>query len=294
MKLWRWSSSKSYLGLGVLGILLIGVLVYYVKRSDYDYTPQPGTVPSYAGGSQERKALIGRIPSRKDLDDLKQCRENLRILHEAVLRYMKDHQGRPPAFLTVDEAHEPGSYLFDSDAGLYPRYISDPKIFVCPAAERQDILPARQLEQTYYYLFEYPDLRQWHLLDRKIKSMKLRKEDILLIQCIAHPSEPRPAGSSYLAINLAGEILWMDQNNEKRYSKFFQALDWARNAYRSLTSTALAKLGYYSPKWTKPRRGNDLERYRRCNRVLQSLLVEYGIAENEQNPSTISNHHHRR
>lgn len=274
--------SRKSLFISIVGIAILIVVLYYLNvlrnRSSDDFTPQPGTVPF--GGRIERKALVGRIPSRKDLDDLNKCKENLRILWQAIVRYMNEHDGRPPAFLTVDEAFDPGNPMFDADAGLYPKYISDSNRFVCPASEKHDVLPGRQLDQTYYYLFEYADLRRWELLSRRMSTMHLKPDEIVVIQCVAHPSEPRPANASYLAINLAGEIFWMDSQNMKKYSKFFSAYDWAQNAYRSLTSTALAKIGYYLPKWTKPHSGKDLESFQRCERILRPLLVEYGIAEN--------------
>lgn len=283
----RWGSlrySRNRLIILFVGVIALIVGLYYLNvlrnRSSYDFTPQQGTVPF--GGRMERKALVGRVPSRKDLDDLDKCKENLRILWQAVVRYMNDHDGRPPAFLTVDETFDPGNPMFDADAGLYPKYISDSSRFVCPASEKHDVLAGRQLDQTYYYLFEYADLRQWELLSRKMSTMRLKPDEIVVIQCIAHPSEPRPANASYLAINLAGEIFWMDPQNMKKYSKFFSAYDWARNAYRSLTSTALAKIGYYLPKWTKPHSGESLKSFRQCERVLRPLLEEYGIAENTE------------
>lgn len=275
------SYSRNRLLIAIGGILVLFAGLFYLytlqERSSYEYTPQPGTVPF--GGRLERKALIGRVPSRKDLDDLNKCEENLRTLWKAIIRYMNDHNGYPPAFLTVDEVFEVGHRMFDSDAGLYPKYISDAHRFACPASEKQDILPGRQLEQTYYYLFEHADLRQWKLLKRKMSEMHLKPDEIIVIQCVAHPSGPRPANASYLAINLVGEIFWMDSNNMKKYSKFFTAYDWAQHAYRSLTSSALAKLGYYAPERTKPLSGEDLDSYRKCERILRPLLVEYGIAE---------------
>jgi len=59
---------------------------------------------------------------------LEACAKNLRTLHAAIEAYRKDHKGRYPAWIT-GSVDPPG---LKTDIGLYPKYVKDKSVFVCP------------------------------------------------------------------------------------------------------------------------------------------------------------------
>jgi len=250
--------------------LVTGLVIQVSKRRNEGIIMTPAGVPPPS--KPTRAILINRRASQQDLQEVEQCRKQLLELLKAIRRYVKDHNGRYPAFLTTDETVSIESPLFDPDVGLYPRYISDKKLLVCPSALEGDLLPGRALPQSYLYLLEYTDLREWRLEKHFILN-QLPPQKIPVIMCRAHPSEPRPLGTHGLAIFLDGSIKWVTSEDLADY-------DRQRTKYENIRdqifSTCMAKFGAYQPEWTKPNPFNK-QLGERCRRVAEDILRQYGV-----------------
>lgn len=254
-----------------LNIALIIGLVMKVSKTRNEGIPMiPAGFPPPA--KPTKRILINRRASKQDLQEVEQCRKQLSELLQAIRKYVQDHNGRYPAFLTTDETVSIDSPLFDPDVGLYPRYIPDKRLLVCPSALEGDLLEGRTLPQSYLYLLEYSDLRLWRL-ERHFILNQLPPSKIPVIMCPVHPSEPRPLGSHGLAIFLDGTIKWVTSED---IADFDRQNTKCNNIWNQITSTCLAKFGAYQPEWTKPNPFNK-QLGERCRKVVKDILSQYGI-----------------
>ena len=256
------------IGLNIM--LIIGLVwkVYRTRTEGVAMVPAGFSLPS----KPTKGILVNRRASRRDWQEVEQCRKQLAQLLEAIKKYTRDHNGRFPAFLTTDETVSINSPLFDPDVGLYPRYIADRSLLVCPAALEGDMLEGRSLPQSYLYSLEYADLRYWRLL-KKFVLNQLPPEKIPVLTCRAHPSEPRPLGSIGLCIFLDGTIKWATSED---IADFNRQLTKCQNINGQFTSTCLAKFGVYQPEWTKPNPFNK-QLGKKCREVVEGILRQYGV-----------------
>lgn len=71
--------------------------------------------------------VLPRIRYASDELQMEQCAQHLRRIGEGMLAFALEHNGKLPY-----DAHGP----LESLAQLYPRYVDDPVVFVCPEAPR--------------------------------------------------------------------------------------------------------------------------------------------------------------
>jgi hypothetical protein len=136
------------------------------------------------------------------------CKEHLRRIYAALQAYKKAH-GEYPLVLT--RITRDGG---DSVEGLYPKYIDDPNVFLCPAvAFRSSFNPPGFVKNDYMYSLEFDPLRlqAWPAREARVKRFmrhdlpaKLGR-DFTLVYCAMH-SQVR--AKSLLALREDGRIEW--------------------------------------------------------------------------------------
>jgi len=116
------------------------------------------------------------------------CRENLKVISDALLEYRQAHNGRIPVALAK-------SILFDESRTLYPKYIKSIETLVCPGAAA--FLGQRQQWKPGQVTYDYPP----HFWVRNLPSdmfkssefyqqvVRMKERDIRLAQCQFHPGE---------------------------------------------------------------------------------------------------------
>jgi hypothetical protein len=144
--------------------------------------------------------------------NLVQCQRNLRLIHQALQAYRRDHRGEYPLVLTqIIREHDP------EVEGLYPRYIHDPKVFLCPAVSNVSF-PPECIGHSYGYDlrmdFPYgplpdsrdPILRRWKQL-RDALPRRFGKE-LTVVWCPAHAAPEDEIPGKRLALKTDGRLVW--------------------------------------------------------------------------------------
>lgn len=142
--------------------------------------------------------------------NLAQCQRNLRLIYRAVQAYRKDHGGDYPPVL-MDLPPGVGS------EGLYPHYIRDPQVFVCPAVTSVTV-SLDPVRQSYRYDLwtnpgfgqfadpRDPAVQRWKHL-RDLSPRRLGKE-LTVVWCPVHAAPDDEMPGKRLALKADGRLVW--------------------------------------------------------------------------------------
>jgi hypothetical protein len=138
------------------------------------------------------------------------CRQHMEQIRVALEQYRRDH-GDYPIVLTSD--HSLPNVNVD---GLYPRYIRDPNVFLCPAFKpryfRRGALP-----YSYNYQFDidptrllFPTSKAQARAQMAFNHQLLQRfgRDTTLLTCPAHDVPAAPAHALLLAQKVDGRQAW--------------------------------------------------------------------------------------
>jgi hypothetical protein len=144
--------------------------------------------------------------------NLAQCQRNLRLIYQAVEAYRRDHGGDYPLVLTqVTREHARG------DEGLYPRYIRDPRVFLCPEASDLSFPPG-WVKHSYGYDLQ-ADPGHGRFLDSRDPAVQrlghLRAalprqfgNELTVVWCPAHAVPDDDMPDKRLALKADGRLAW--------------------------------------------------------------------------------------
>lgn len=197
-------------------------------------------------------AIVWRIPQQAPVsrdEQLAACKRNMERLLKGLEAYRKDHGGAYPLVLT--KVLEPASARYE---GLYPRYIRDENVYLCPALK-----PERRLRRPGYvpYTYRYEMETSPFLLKIGFPPAKKRPgfnkqllkrfgDDTTILTCLSHGGMER----RLLTIKRDGRIAWAEFGRDP------QELEMQR--FNSETSKLVrvgpsASAGPPPPGWGPPR-----------------------------------------
>lgn len=145
--------------------------------------PAPGSAPSaFTPASQPEPPKAARrnpypfLPS-DDKADCALCRANLEKINRAIQAYRRDHKDLP-------------NWLSD----LYPQYLPDPNVFICPVTRKTGRLSAYgPLDPEIYcsYSYEFAPDPLWtpnsmSVRDWKRQQMAVIGSDVPIVRCLLH------------------------------------------------------------------------------------------------------------
>jgi len=125
------------------------------------------------------------------------CIANLHAIADAIARYKADHNGEMPVYFVSRgiELNRPGHLSVKEleEMSLYPKYIKDPSVFLCPSCPKDTLVQplGRKFKMSYGY-----HLSPWFYPGNKIKGRSMKeifyKEivpnyEVRVTQCSCHP-----------------------------------------------------------------------------------------------------------
>lgn len=148
------------------------------------------------------------------------CQRNLRHIHLALEAYRRDHGDYPRVLTQLSDS------ISAKGAGLYPGYIKDKNIFICPV--KPDIssgMPPRYVEHSYAYLFGADPNNEFarrHIAFLREMRRKLR-QDTTVVWCAGHGSLAPPDALHILALKVDGRLVWepMGTTRQERMMRAF-------------------------------------------------------------------------
>jgi hypothetical protein len=144
--------------------------------------------------------------------NLARCQRNLRLIYQAVEAYRRDHGGDYPLVLTqVTREHARG------DEGLYPRYIRDPNVFLCPEVSDPSFPPG-WVKHSYGYDLQADPGYGWFLDSRDPAVQRLGRlrdalprqfgNELTVVWCPAHAVPDDDMPGRRLALKAGGRLVW--------------------------------------------------------------------------------------
>ncbi len=151
------------------------------------------------------------------------CQANLLQISAALALYRQDWGTDPPILTSF--THPNGTAI----PGLYPRYISDPRVFRCPKYPRPESPPGHLATAYGYEFFVDPHLlltgaeeREEALLGQARKRHQLEQRfgaNTTIVWCQGHYPPAAPDPDKVLALKIDGRIVWVPHLDEQEKLK---------------------------------------------------------------------------
>jgi hypothetical protein len=177
-----------------------------------------------------RAAASGKPPVKaeqepKGRSQVERCKQNLAKIYGAIEAYRRDSGGDYPWALAACA----GS-AWETPGSLYPKYISDKSVFVCPGDETggAEFPACRDVPCSYWYLLGNI-LRRYPEVDRAVldKLVVPFGGDLVVLACVGNhrfPAPGVPSDSQYLVLRADGRIGWLAKD-DRLFSRMRNALE---------------------------------------------------------------------
>lgn len=212
-----------------------------------------------------------RLGSPAERREAEPCKENLRKISIALTHYRQDHNGNLPPALE----------------DLYPRYLQDESILVCPRGHRSSFvslsklkfLNNKKVECSYYYEFS----RRGGGDAFKMRQAREYGDKVPVVSCLGHPR-------GRVALSYGGEIYISEHFWENVYPKGHTLDDNDARVRKALLQIAAALAKYRKDHDEPPRELKDLcpdyvenASLFVCPVTSQPLVYEFAPAKRERN-----------